>query len=144
MAWVLDICVCYVMIKSGNNQDSDCFYVYMVFLKKCFYIYVCINLMLVNTYVDSRGKLAGVSSLLLPCGFWEPNPGDWSWQQTPPSAEPSLHSALNHLKTLRTSSAVLFCSLLHPFPSSQRPFYLYPPLSHCSVLFSLRWRVAND
>lgn len=119
MVWILDICVCYVMIKSGNNQDSDCFYVYMGFLKSVFYIYVCMYLMLVNKYVDGRGKLAGVSSLLLPCGFWEPNPGDWSWQQTPPSAKPSLQSTRNHLKTLRTSSAVLFCSFLHSFLSSQ-------------------------
>lgn len=90
--------------------------------------------MLVNTYVDSRGKLAGVSSLLLPCGFWEPNPGDWSWQQTPPSAEPSLQSTLNHLKTLRTSSAVLFCSVLPSFPSSQLAL-LSPPTTVPTVPF---------
>lgn len=41
MVQVLDICVCHVMIKSGNNQDSGHFYVYSGFLKSAFiFLYV--------------------------------------------------------------------------------------------------------
>lgn len=112
------------------------------FFFKCFYIYVCIYLILCISMCEVvRGQFAGVSSLLLPCGFWEPNPGHHrSWQQASSPVEPSLQSTLNHLKNFITCDtenselAPLCFSALTEFlpvlPTS-------PPIStnHCSTLF---------
>jgi hypothetical protein len=62
-------------------------------------------------YVEIRGQLAGVSSLLPSCGSQGPNSGDHIWQQMPLPADPSgqpkyvsfkgLFCKLNEIKTIK-------------------------------------------
>lgn len=42
-----------------------------------------------NTHEEMRGHFAGLSSLLLLCGFWELKSGHQTWQQVPLSTESS-------------------------------------------------------
>lgn len=81
--------------------------------------------------METRGQLLGATSLLPPCGFWGPNPGDEPWRQPP---LPDDHSVLppSLLLSFETRSCcvpqvLLKLSSLLPQPPACWNYRLRPP-----------------
>lgn len=63
-------------------SSSSSFFFQLYFLN-CVLICTCVHM------CETRGQLAGFSSLLLPCGFYSSRSGQQAWQQTTLPTKPS-------------------------------------------------------